>query len=213
MTSGSNDSALLLEKAREGPNDAIGALFDHYRERLRRMVRLRLDRRLSGKVSSEAVLHVTFQEVARQFPEYVRESPLPVFLWLREMTGRVLKSVHRAQLGSRYGSDDEEVSLHRGALPPANSVSLAAHFLGKVSSAGQEAILAEHRLIVQEALNSMVPLDREVLTLRHFERMSNDEAALVLGLSPGAASIHYIRALKRIKEILSAIPGLIDQIL
>jgi RNA polymerase sigma-70 factor (ECF subfamily) len=212
MTCDANESALLLDRARGGQHEALGALFDHYKDRLRRMVRLRLDRRLSERVSSEAVLQVTFQEVARQFPEYARESSLPVFLWLREMTGRVLRSVHRAQLGSRYGSDDQEVSLHRGALPPADSVSLAAQFLGKVSSAGREAILAEHRLIVQEALNSMAPLDREVLTLRHFERMSNDEAALVLGLSKGAASIHYVRALKRIKEILTAIPALKDQI-
>ena len=97
------------------------------------MVRLRLDRRLGGKVSSDSILQVAFEEVARQFPVYAKNPVVPVFLWLRHITGLVLRSVHRAQLGSRFGSDDEEVSLYRGALPPADSVSLAAQFLGKVT--------------------------------------------------------------------------------
>jgi RNA polymerase sigma-70 factor (ECF subfamily) len=93
-------------------------------------------------------------------------------------------------------------------MPQASSVSLAAQLLGKLTSASQAAVRAEHKLHVQEALNSMEPLDREVLVLRHFEHLSNDETALALGLRKSAASQRYIRALKRLKEILSAIPGL-----
>jgi RNA polymerase sigma-70 factor (ECF subfamily) len=102
----------------------------------------------------------------------------------------------------------QEVSLYRGALPQASSASLAAQLLGKMTSAAQAAIRAEHKLIVQEALNGMDALDREVLVLRHFEHLSNDETALVLGVKKSAASQRYIRALKRLKEILSSIPGL-----
>jgi RNA polymerase sigma-70 factor (ECF subfamily) len=212
MATGTSESALLLERAHAGTEGALLSLFDHYRERLRRMVRLRLDRRLGGKVSSEAILQVAFQEAARQFPVYAKNPVVPVFLWLRHVTGLVLKSVHRAQFGSHFDTDDQEVSLYRGALPPANSVSLAAQFLGKMTDESQSNRLAEYKLIVQEALNSMDPLDREVLTLRHFEHMNNEETALVLGLSQGAASLRYIKALKRIKEILATIPGLKEQI-
>jgi RNA polymerase sigma-70 factor (ECF subfamily) len=81
-----------------------------------------------------------------------------------------------------------------------------------MTSASKAAIRAEHKLIVQEALNSMDPIDREVLTLRHFEHLSNDDTALVLDLSKSAASNRYIRALKRLKEILSSIPGLKEQL-
>jgi RNA polymerase sigma-70 factor (ECF subfamily) len=102
----------------------------------------------------------------------------------------------------------QEVSLYRGALPQASSASLAAHLLGKMTSVTQAAIRAEHKLIVQEALNSMDALDREVLVLRHLEHLTNDETALVLGVRKGTASQRYIRALKRLKEILSSIPGL-----
>ncbi len=105
-----------------------------------------------------------------------------------------------------------EVSLHRGPFPQASSVSLAAQLLGKMTSASQAAIRVEHKLIVQEALNGMDPIDREVLALRHFEHLSNDETAQVLGLSKSAASNRYIRALKRLKEILSSIPGLREQL-
>jgi RNA polymerase sigma-70 factor (ECF subfamily) len=77
-----------------------------------------------------------------------------------------------------------------------------------MTSASRAAIRAEHKLIVQEALNGMDPIDREVLTLRHFEHLGNDETALVLGLSKSAASNRYVRALRRLKEILSSIPGM-----
>jgi RNA polymerase sigma-70 factor (ECF subfamily) len=101
----------------------------------------------------------------------------------------------------------QEVSLYRGALPAASSVSLAAQLLGRLTSASRAAIRAETQIHVQEALNNMDPMDREVLTLRHFEVLSNDETAAVLGISKSAASNRYVRALKRLKEILAALPG------
>jgi RNA polymerase sigma-70 factor (ECF subfamily) len=106
----------------------------------------------------------------------------------------------------------QEVSLHRGPFPQASSVSLAAQLLGKMTSASHAAIRAEHKLIVQEVLNGTDPIDREVLDLRHLEHLSNDETALMLGLTKSAASNRCIPALKRLKEILSFIPGLREQI-
>ncbi len=90
-------------------------------------------------------------------------------------------------------------------------MSLAEQLLGRLTSASQAAIRAEHKLLVQEALNRMDAIDREVLTLRHFEQLSNEETALVLGLKKSAASNRYVRALRRLKEILSAVPGLREQ--
>ena len=95
-----------------------------------------------------------------------------------------------------------EVSLHRGALPQASSVSLAELLLGRLTSPTRAAQRAETQLRLQEALNRMDPIDREVLVLRHFEELSNAETAQVLGLEKTAASNRYIRALKRLKEAL-----------
>ena len=207
------DDQVLLERALAGDEPALVALFDGYRDRLRRMIRLRLDRRLSGRVDSSDVLQDAYLDVRRRLPEYARDSAaMPFHLWLRLIAGQRLTDVHRYHLGSQMRDAGQEVSLHRGPFPQANSVSLAAQLLGKMTSASKAAIRAEHKLIVQEALNDMDPIDREVLALRHFEHLSNDETAQVLGLTKSAASNRYIRALKRLKEILSSIPGLKEQL-
>ncbi len=203
----------LLQQALAGDESALAALFDGYRDRLRRMIRLRLDRRLSGRVDSSDVLQEAYLDVRKRISEYAREpASMPFHLWLRLIAGQRLMDVHRFHLGAQMRDAGMEVSLHRGPFPQASSVSLAAQLLGKMTSASKAAIRAEHKLIVQEALNGMDPIDREVLALRHFEHLSNDETAQVLGLTKSAASNRYIRALKRLKEILSSIPGLKEQL-
>ena len=202
----------LLSRARAGDESALAMLFNHHRERLRKMIRLRMDRRLSGRVDSSDVLQDAYLDVRKRLEEHRGEPSMPFFLWLRLVTGQTLCDLHRQHLGTQKRDAGLEISLHRGAMPQASSVSLAAQLFGKLTTASQAAVRAEHRLIVQEALNGMDPIDREVLTLRHFEHLSNDETALVLGLTRSAASNRYIRALKRLKEILSAIPGLKEQL-
>jgi RNA polymerase sigma-70 factor (ECF subfamily) len=206
---GSSEPEALLSRALAGDEGAFAALFNSQRERLRRLVRLRLDRRLSGRIDSDDVLQDAYLEARRRLVDYARDpQALPFHLWLRLVTGQKLIDLHRFHLGAQMRDAGMEVSLHRGALPQATSVSLAAQLLGKITSASRAAIRAEHKLILQEALNGMDPIDREVLTLRHFEHLSNDETALLLGLTKKAASNRYIRALRRLKEILSSIPGM-----
>jgi RNA polymerase sigma-70 factor (ECF subfamily) len=207
-----NDTNLLLRRAFAGDESALATLLDGHRDRLRRMIRLRLDRRLSGRVDASDVLQEAYLDVRKRLAEYAREPAMPFHLWLRLVAGQRLTDVHRYHLGAQIRDAGMEVSLHRGPFPQADSVSLAAQLLGRMTSASQAAIRAEHKLIVQEALNGMDPLDREVLALRHFEHLSNDETAQVLGLSKSAASNRYIRALKRLKEILSSIPGLRERL-
>src|SRR5262249_22631067 len=172
----------------------------------------RMDRRLSGRIDSSDVLQDAYLKVRERLKEHQDEPSLPFFLWLRLVTGQTLIDLHRRHLNTQRRDAGMEISLHRGAMPQASSVSLAAQLFGKLTTASQAAVRAEHRLIVQEALNGMDPIDREVLTLRHFEHLSNDETALVLGLTKSAASNRYVRALKRLKEILSSIPGLKEQL-
>jgi RNA polymerase sigma-70 factor (ECF subfamily) len=102
----------------------------------------------------------------------------------------------------------QEVSLHQGGLPAATTHSLANLLLGRPTSPSAAAVRAERQLRLQEPLNAMDPTDREVLALRHFEELSNAEVAAVLGLTRTAASNRYVRALKRLKEVLSALPGI-----
>jgi RNA polymerase sigma-70 factor (ECF subfamily) len=211
MPDPADDATVLLERAIAGDECALAALFDGYRNRLRRMIRLRLDRRLQGRIDASDILQETYIELKQRLPEFARESSYPFALWLRLLAGQKLMAVHRRHLKAKIRDAGREVSLHHGPFPQASSVSLAAQLLGKLTSASKAAIRAEQRLIVQEGINSLDPIDREVLTLRHFEHLSNDETALVLGLTKAGASNRYIRALKRLKQILSTVPGLNEQ--
>jgi RNA polymerase sigma-70 factor (ECF subfamily) len=207
MTDEPNNPDDLMARAAAGDQDALAQVFAQHRERLRQMVRLRLDRRLQGRLDPSDVLQEAYLDFSRRLPEYAREQTMPFYLWLRFLTGQRLIDLHRQHLGTKMRDAGQEVSLYRGALPHASSVSLAAQLLGRLTSASRAAIRAETQIHIQEALNSMDPLDREVLTLRHFEVLSNEETAAVLGIKKSAASNRYIRALKRLKEILARVPG------
>jgi RNA polymerase sigma-70 factor (ECF subfamily) len=135
---------------------------------------------------------------------------MPPYLWLRFLTGQRLLAIHRQHLGAQMRDAGQEVSLYRGALPQATSASLAAQLLGKLTSPTQAALRAEMQIRLQEVLNTMDPLDREILTLRHFEELSNNETAAVLGIQKAAASNRYIRALKRLKDVLTSMPGFFE---
>ena len=133
---------------------------------------------------------------------------MPTYLWLRLITAERLSILHRHHLGTQMRDAGQEVSLDRGGPPAASTHSLANLLLGRLTSPTQAVLRAERRSRLQEALDGMDPINREILALRHFEELSNAETAAVLCLTKTAASNRYIRALKRLKEILSALPGI-----
>src|SRR5262249_34670923 len=157
------------------------SLLDEYHDRLRRMVALRLDPRLQGRVDPSDVLQETYLEASKQLADYLRDPALPFFLWLRQLAGHRLYKLHRHHLGTRIRDAGREVSLYRGALPEASSVALAAQLLGRECRPSEAVARAELKLRLQDALNRMDALDREVLTLRHFEQLTSAEVARELG--------------------------------
>jgi RNA polymerase sigma-70 factor (ECF subfamily) len=201
----SGETLELLRQAGGGDQEAVAALFALHHDRLEQMVRLRMDRRLQGRIDPADVLQETFMEAVRRVGEFAREPTTSVYLWLRFLTCQKLVDLTRRHLGSKMRDAGQEISIYRGSLPQASSVSLAAQLLGRFTSPSHAVVRAETQLRVQEALNSMDSIDREVLALRHFELLSNGEVAQVLGLSKAAASNRYVRALKRMKEILSVV--------
>jgi RNA polymerase sigma-70 factor, ECF subfamily len=200
----------LVRRAAEGDEAALAELFARHRDRLRQMIRLRLDRRLQGRVDPSDVLQDAYIDLAGKLPEYAGKPAMPFFLWLRLVVGERLLRVHRHHLGAAMRDAGREISLFQGSLPPASSALLADHLLGRITSASRAAVRAEQQLHLQEVLNGMDPTDREVIALRHFEELSNDEVASMLGLSKAAASKRYVRAMLRLKAILSSAPGLTD---
>jgi RNA polymerase sigma-70 factor, ECF subfamily len=202
----------LLGAAQSGDEGALAVLVERHRDRLERLVRLRMDRRLQGRVDPADVVQEAYLAARGKFPQYSADPRLPFFLWLRLEVGQKLVDVHRFHLGAKMRDAGQEVALHHGPLPPVTSLSLAEQLLGKLTSASQAAMRAELKIRVQEALNSMAPHDREVLILRHFEELSNAEAAQVLGIKPSAAVNRYVRALKRLRAVFQGMPGGIEGI-
>jgi len=207
-----NDDAVddLVRRAAAGDEPSLAALFDRYRGRLRRMIGLRLDRRLRGRVDASDVLQEAYLDLARKLPEYAKKPALPFFLWLRLVAGERLLRIHRQHVGAAMRDAGREVSIHGGGMPAASTVSLAGRLAGSVTSASRAASRAESRRLLRDALERMDPVDREVIALRHFEELSNDEAAVELGLTKSAASKRYVRAMVRLKAALAEISGLAD---
>jgi RNA polymerase sigma-70 factor, ECF subfamily len=207
MEHASGDTTDLIERLRGGDRQALATLFGRYRDRLRRMVELRIDARVRARLDASDVLHEAFLDVSRDLDAYLADPKLPPLLWLRLHVGRRLTTLHRQHLGTKMRDAGMEISLYRDALPEASSAALASMLLGKHTSPTQAALRAERLLRVQEALNTLDPIDREILALRHFEQLSRSETAGALGISPEAGAKRYFRALKRLKNVLSAAPG------
>jgi RNA polymerase sigma-70 factor, ECF subfamily len=196
----------LLDRAAGGDREALGRLFDQHRDRLRLLVQFRLDRRLAGRIDPSDVLQEAYLEAAGRFDAYLKDRSLPFFVWLRFLTAQRLLILHRHHLQAQARAAGREVHA-APAGPEAASASLADHLLRHSATPSQDAVLAEVRARLQETLDRMDPTDREVLVLRHFEQLTNVEAARTLGIQEATASQRYVRALKRLKDLLSRLPG------
>jgi RNA polymerase sigma-70 factor (ECF subfamily) len=195
------EKADLSRRVRDGDVEALKDAFARHAERLRRMVRLRLDRELRGKVRDSEVVEAAYLEASRRLPQYLEKGDLPVFLWLRSVTGEVLLGIHRKHLGSAVKDRPRTVVFSGRPMPEVKSTDLAAQLLGKQSFASIEALQTVERRQFEDALDAMDESDREVLILRHFERLSNSETARELGIAESSASKRYIHALLELKAM------------
>jgi RNA polymerase sigma-70 factor (ECF subfamily) len=201
----------LRDRLLGGDEEALAALFSQHRERLWRMVNFRMDRRLAGRVDADDVLQEAYLAAAGRLKHYAADPSWSPFVWLRMIVVQTLIDVHRHHLGAQIRDADREVAFPGGRYPQTTTVSLAALFVGHLTSPSQAAARTEMLGQLEQAVAAMDPLDREVLALRHFEELSNSEVAEVLGIQQKAASIRYVRALRRLRAILSRTPGFLEE--
>jgi RNA polymerase sigma-70 factor (ECF subfamily) len=207
MSTSSTETDRLLKLATQGDQESWGALLARHAQRLRRLVAFRMDQRLHGRIDPSDVMQEASLEAWKRLEDYLREPKIPFFLWLRGIVANKLRELHRHHLGTQMRDEAREISIYRGAMPEATSAALAAQLLGRLTQPSVAAVRAEVKVRLQEALNQMDPLDREVLALRHFEQLSPRETADVLGIKEKAAAMRYVRALRRLKDILTALRG------
>lgn len=175
----------------------LGAVLEQFRPRLERMLDLRLDPRLRRRVDPADVLQEAFAEVVQRLEEFRARRPMPFFLWVRIQTLQKLGRVQHRHLGTARRAAEREVTPQ--SFPAASTASLARAFVQPGLSPSQEAAREEFLERIRAALEKMDEADREVLALRYFERLSNEEAAIVLGLTPSGATKRHVRALGKLR--------------
>lgn len=200
----SDSTEELWQRAKAGDQASIGQLLELNRQRLKRMVALRIDPCLQRRVDASDVVQESLWEAARRFLEYTQQDDMPFLVWLRLITQQRLNAHFRQHLGTQRRDAGREVSIDRRGLPAATSAALAARLLGKLTQPSEAAMRAEAKIRLQQAINQLAELDREILVLRHFEQLSAHEAALELGISDEAVKKRHVRALQRLKRVLTS---------
>jgi RNA polymerase sigma-70 factor (ECF subfamily) len=194
----------LLARARAGDQRALADLFDAFRERLVRMVELRLDTRLRRRLDPADVVQEAWLEVARRFPEWAEADSMPWHVWLRLTTAQALVHAQRRHFGVHLRDPRFEAS-RPGSRPSVTAAQAADALVDSATTPTQAARRSELRARVLEALESLDEIDREVVVLRHYEGLSNAEAAAELSIETAAASKRFTRALLRLQPALQAL--------
>ena len=202
MTNTMENAVQLLRLATCGNSAALGELLEQYSSQLTRIVKIRMDRRLQSRVDATDVIQEAFMEAINRFPEFVSQDKLPFFLWLRLITLQKLMQTHRFHLSTQARNANREISIYQASILQATSAVLAAQLLGNFTSPTQAASRKEEKLKLENALNDMDEINREVLVLRHFEKLSVVETAKLLDLSESGVRKRYLKSLSIIKTKL-----------
>ena len=196
------DTDQLLARASNGDKHATERLLQQHRGRVRRMVALRMDGRLSARVDASDVVQDTFLEAARRLPEYLRTRPLPFYPWLRNIAWQQLLNLHQHHVGAQKRSVTAEEAPLQMILPDDSVVRLADRLAHSGASPSREMAREEMCDRIYGALAKLMSHDREVLVLRFLEETSLNETAAILNISENAVSMRQLRALLRLSKSL-----------
>jgi RNA polymerase sigma-70 factor (ECF subfamily) len=192
----------LLRRAGEGDDHAAQEVLMKHRERLRRMVAVRMDPRLARRLDPSDVIQETMAEASRRLPEYIGRRDCAFYPWLRGLAWERLIELHRRHIDAQCRSVKRE-ERREMRMSNASTMILADRLAASDTSPSGRMLREELRDRVQRALDQLAPLDREIVTLRHLEQLSFREAADVIGVTEAAAQSRYRRAAERLHELLS----------
>jgi RNA polymerase sigma-70 factor (ECF subfamily) len=188
-------SAMVLS----GDPVALGQLFEAYREKLRKMIAFRLAVQLQGRVDPSDVLQEAFIDMVKRLPELSGKGDLPVLVWLRLVVLEKLCAMHRMHFAAQKRDVRRDVSIHNYLNDSNTQLRLADALIDELSSIDRQAIQTEEREKLHAIIAEMDPMDREVIAMRIFEDLSNNETAIVLGITKQAASRRFISAIQRLR--------------
>jgi RNA polymerase sigma-70 factor (ECF subfamily) len=203
-----DEAQVLLTRVERNEPGAADRLWERYRTALRRTVDLRLDRALGRRVDASDVVQEVLLKANQRLPEYLKNPVLPFHLWLRQIARDHIIDQHRRHRQAERRSLDRERPLAAGAYLDQSSFDLAAQLKDPGLTPAAAALRAELAIRFQAALAELNEDDREIILLRHFEHLSNSEAAQVLGLSEPAAGMRHLRALRKLRAVLGETPSM-----
>jgi RNA polymerase sigma-70 factor (ECF subfamily) len=202
----SQETQELLRQVGSGDGDAVNRLMERHRQALRRMVQLRLDRALGARVDASDIVQDVLWEASRRLSDYLRDAKVPFHLWLRELAKDHVIDAHRRHRKAQRRSVDREQAL-APRFAEHSSLDLAAQLRDNELTPAAATIRKELERRFLAALDQMEEEDAEIVLMRHFEQLSNTEAAQALGLSPAAAGMRHLRAIRRLRAILGEQPS------
>ncbi|MGD9853600.1 MAG: sigma-70 family RNA polymerase sigma factor [Planctomycetaceae bacterium] len=202
----SDTTQRLLLQAEGGDGPAVNALMERHREALRRMVAARMDRGMAQRVDASDIVQETLIEAHRRLNDYLKDGPMPFHLWLRQIAKDRLIDAHRRNRAQRRDVGREQ-SLAPAARTDQSSLDLAAQLCDMELTPAAHALRQELESRFWSALAMLDEPDREIVLLRHQEQLGNGETADLLGLSPAAAGMRYLRAIRRLRSALGETPS------
>jgi RNA polymerase sigma-70 factor, ECF subfamily len=191
----------LLASARGGDAGAVNDLLEVHRDAVRRMIDLRMDHVLKRRVDASDIVQEVLIDANRRLRDYLANPVMPFHLWLRQMAKDRLIDAHRRHRQTARRSIDREQPLAVTA-PGESSINLATQLRDQQLTPAAAAAWAELQRRFEAACGELDEQDREIVLMRHFEHLANAEAADSLGLSPQAASMRYLRAMRRLRKLL-----------
>jgi RNA polymerase sigma-70 factor (ECF subfamily) len=197
MTETTRMTESLIDQAKQGDNVARLSLLERYRDYLRQMVAVRLDRRLAPRVDASDVVQETLTLASRRMDDYLRDQPLPFLGWLRQLAAESIKDTHRRHIGSQRRSVERET--HEADLPDESAVRLGQRLMARDTSPSNRMIKQERRDQVKTALAELPPRDREILVMRYLEHLDGAQIGEALGITEGAVKLRLLRALQRMR--------------
>lgn len=194
----------LLDGARKGDGEAINRLMERHRDSVKRMVQLRLDARIQRRIDVSDIVQEVMVEAHRRLAGYVSNPGMAFHLWLRQIAYDRIIDAHRRHRVSAKRSVDREQHQGLAAGSEQSSIQLAAQLMDQQITPAAAAAQKEMAAIVEQAVTQLDEPDQEIIVLRHYEQLSNQEAATVLGMTEPAASMRYLRAIRRLRSILGS---------
>jgi RNA polymerase sigma-70 factor (ECF subfamily) len=199
----SQETQELLDKARRGDVEARDHLLTQHRGPVRRMIDLRLDPAIAARLDASDVTQEVLLEASRRLDQYLQAPALPFHLWLRHIAKDHIIDAHRRhRLAQRRGVDREQPAIPAG-LQDHSSIELAAQFIDQELTPASAAMQQELARRLHQAIADLDEDDREIVLMRHFEQLPNQDVAEILHLTEAAASMRHLRALRRLRELLN----------